>query len=105
VNSGSQTSLNKLILFLNSHSNDSFTREDVQLLFEFPNLAEALNRVIHATMNGTDCVLGIDELKVSVMPNFDVDRRYESLEDGEWEKRGWVRSEDDVRYFWFNSRI
>jgi hypothetical protein len=58
----SQTSITTLLTFLNSHSSEQFTQKDVQWLFQIPNVADILNRVVQATLDGDECVLGVDEL-------------------------------------------
>ena len=60
----SQKSLNDLISFLNSHSNEEFTPKNLEPLFQVPKLAEALNRVANTALSESDCVLGVDELQV-----------------------------------------
>jgi hypothetical protein len=59
-----QTSLATLLDFLNSHSSEKFTRKDLQWLFQIPQIGNALNRVVQASLQGNECVLGVDELDV-----------------------------------------
>jgi hypothetical protein len=66
--SQSQKSLIALVSFLNSHSLEPFTQEDLQWLFQVPSLARVLNRVIAVPLEGGECVLGVDELQVYRIP-------------------------------------
>ena len=58
----SQASLTTLVSFLNAHSSEKFTQKDVQWLFQIPQVANVLNRVAATTLEGNECVLGVDEL-------------------------------------------
>lgn len=62
--SQSQKSLNALVSFLNSHSAEPFSQKDLQWLFQVPSLARVLNRVVAVALEGSECVLGVDELKM-----------------------------------------
>lgn len=64
LSSHSQASLTTLLSFLNSHSSEKFSQKDLQWLFQVPKLADVLNRVIRASLEGTDCILGVDERDV-----------------------------------------
>ena len=62
--SHSQKSLNALVSFLNSHSPEPFAQKDFEWLFQVPSFAGVLNRVVDVALDGTECVLGVDELRV-----------------------------------------
>jgi len=64
LTSQSQRSLNALVNFLNSHSQEPFSPKDLQWLFQVPSLARVLTRVIDLALEGSECVLGVDELKM-----------------------------------------
>jgi hypothetical protein len=64
VSSQSRASLAALISFLNARSSEPFTQQDFEWLFHIPRLADVFNRVVEATLQGTECVLGVDELDV-----------------------------------------
>ena len=64
LSSHSQTSLTTLLSFLNSHSSETFSQKDLQWLFQVPKLADVFNRIIRTSLEGNDCILGVDELGV-----------------------------------------
>jgi hypothetical protein len=98
LNSQSETSLKTLLSFLKSHSSESFARRDVQWLFQIPKLAAVFNRFVPATLEDNDCVLGIDELDVYIDRISTTNDKYESLKDGDWNRRTRAKSEDNIRY-------
>ena len=61
----SQTNVDLLLSFLNHHSPEEFTARDLQPLFDNAKVAQALEGIANATLQGqNDCVLGVDELLV-----------------------------------------
>jgi|SRR5277367_3853183 len=96
--SQSQKSLTALVSFLNSHSQEPFTQKELQWLFQVPSVTRVLNRVIGATLEGSECVLGVDELQVYEYPILcDAERRFASLDDGTVDGTRSTRSEAEVR--------
>jgi hypothetical protein len=98
LSSQSQTSLTALLSFLNSHSSEPFTDKDLGWLFQVPKLADVFNRLVRVALEGSECVLGVDELDVYIDLTMQINHRYESLDDGDLDEKGRVRSEDDIRY-------
>lgn len=60
-----QPNVDLLLSFLNNHSPDKFTAKDVQPLFENAKVAQALEGILDASLEGqNDNVLSVDELRV-----------------------------------------
>ena len=93
-----QTSLTTFLSFLNSHSSESFTDKDLRWLFQIPQLADVFHRVVHAALEGNDCILGVDELDVYFDLIVQTNCRYESLSGGYCDGKRRPRSEDAIRY-------
>jgi hypothetical protein len=98
LSSQSQTSLTALLSLLNSHSSESFTDRDLGWLFQVPKLADVFNRLVRVALEGSECVLGVDELDVYIHLTMKINYRYESLDDGGLDGKGRARSEDDIRH-------
>ena len=67
LSSTTNLSLDTLLSFLNSHSRETWAREDILWLLRVPSLSDALNRVIILALQNDDCVLGVDELAAYVV--------------------------------------
>lgn len=67
-------------------------------MFQVPKLADVFNRLVRVALEGSECVLGVDELDVYIDLTMQIHHRYESLDDGDLDEKGRARSEDDIRY-------
>jgi len=96
----SSASVNTLLEVLNTHSSQTFAREDIKWLFHSPKLADALNRVTAVALRGNDCVLGVHELAVySLFSVTSADKSYETLnENTQCDGNVIARSELEIRY-------
>jgi hypothetical protein len=93
-----ESALNRLLSLLNSRSEKKYAPRELRCLFQAPKVADSIKLVASVALKTSECVLGKEELAVSVIRFAGSHFRYETIANSPYEETGSLKSEDDIRY-------